>query len=223
MEDLVDVEESLYNPATMPASTLGTSKVRRLRRPWISLTLGIAIVVAISIITDIPKPITNAQDVGDQNASLKAINTDLAPCVFALNESLSLYQKNVRGQLTKSNLNQVPHLLSEDRIACSFASGPVYDLTNNIQVTDTKAGTHIDQFLGLATRWSTNHALQAIIDVNLLFDHPNNARILSHLKNQEVVLVLESAQARKYVDEANNILGVTLIEPKLPTKFPSTH
>lgn len=221
MDELVDLEEPQYNPATMATSTLMATKASRLKRPWVLLTLGITIVVAISIITDLPKPITKAQDAGDQNTTMKAINADLAPCVFALKESLTFQAENARGQLTKSDLSQVPGLLVGDQTACSFASEPVYDLTNNIQVTDTKAGKHIDHLKSVVTIWVTGHALRAVDDVRTLFTQPKSQRTVRDLKRQETELNLERRQARAYAKEAGKILGIAIIEPKLPVLRPS--
>lgn len=218
--DLADLEEAPYNPATMAASTLMATKARRLKRPWVLLTLGIAIVVVISVITDFPKPISRAQDAADQNAKMKSINTDLAPCVFALNESLALLAKETKGQLTTSNLGQVSGLLVGDQRACSFASGAVNDLTNNIQVNDTKAGKYIDRLRGLVTLWVTNHALQSVDDVITLFKQPNNQSVWRHLAAQETSLDVERLQARSYVKDATKILGIRIIEPKLPLLRP---
>ncbi|MGH3733251.1 MAG: hypothetical protein ACRDVC_07755 [Acidimicrobiales bacterium] len=219
-DEIRDPEEPPYNPATMAVSALMTAKVRRLKRPWVLLTLGIAIVVVVSIITDFPKTITKAQDASDQNATMKEINADLAPCVFALHESLTFLGEDARGQLTKSDLSQVPGLLVGDRAACSFASQAVYDLTNNIQVTETKAGKYIDRLVNVVTLWITNHALRAVDDVSLLFAQPKNQRIMRNLARQETELRLGRQQARMYVKDATRVLGIAIIEPNMPVPRP---
>ena len=215
-DELANLEEPEFNPATMPASTLMATRASRLKRPWVLLTLGIALVIAISVITDFPRPITKAQDAGDQIATMKAINVDLAPCVFALQESLRFHVEDLKGQLTKSDLNQIPGLLAGDRTACSFASEPVYDLTNNIQVTDTTAGIHIDHLKNLVTLWVTGHGLRAVDDVSTLFTEPNNQRISRDLAKQVTELNMERQKARTYVKEATKVLGIKIAEPKLP-------
>jgi len=62
-----------------------------------------------------------------------------------VNESFKIYNEDVSGKLTPSDLAEVPTLLTGDETACSFASEPVYDLTNNLQVDDTKAANTLTE------------------------------------------------------------------------------
>ncbi len=114
-----------FDPASMSTSSLGIAKAVWFRRPWFLAALALLVVVAISVVIDLPRPITRAQDVASQNSSIDEINTDLADCTFAAKESFNFYNENLAGQLTKSDLAEVPTLLTGDETACSFASEPV--------------------------------------------------------------------------------------------------
>ena len=103
-DDLSGFEDVPFDPASMPTSSLGISKAVWYRRPWVLATLALIVVIAISVVIDLPRPITKAQDVASQNASIKEINTDLAECAFAVKESFSFYNKEVSGELTPSDL-----------------------------------------------------------------------------------------------------------------------
>ncbi len=94
----------------------------------------------ISVITDLPHHVTKAQDISQQNGVIKQINGDTAPCVFALKESFSFYRDEMNHTLAGGQPSTVKNYLLEDQTACSFASGPVYDMTNNIQPIDTSRG-----------------------------------------------------------------------------------
>ena len=190
----------------MPTSSLGIAKAVWYRRPWVIATLSLVVIVAISVVIDLPRPITNAEDAASQTASIKEINTDLAECAFAAKESFHIYNMNFSGKLTTSELAQVPKLLNDDEIACSFASEPVYDLTNNLQVSDTKAGKHIDSMKSAVQTWMTDFALASIRDIQKLFKQPGDSATISNLANQERQLGLQRQKALNDWAEAHDVL-----------------
>lgn len=216
-DDLSQFEDVPFDPATMPTSSLGITKAVWYRRPWILATLALVVIVGVSVVIDLPRPITKAQDAASQNASIDEINTDLADCAFAVNESIHFYNLDVAGKLTPSNLAQVPTLLTGDETACSFASQPIYDLTNNLQVVDTVAGRHIDTMLSDVERWITYNALASIKDIQYLFIHPGDAATIRHLGFQVGQLALERTKALDQRAQAEQVLGLTLRTLKIPT------
>jgi hypothetical protein len=200
----------------MAASSLESTVVVWYKRPWFLITLGIIVVLGVSVITDLPRPITKAQDASEQNDSIHQINTDIAPCVYAVQQSFSFYQMQVTGGMTASHLKQVPALLVGDQTACSFASGGVYDLTNNIQVSDTKAGIHIDHMLSAIFIWVTSDSLAAIEDIQYLFAHPGNATKIKKLAHREALLASDKKKIDADFAAAEKVLGRTLKKPKIP-------
>jgi hypothetical protein len=199
----------------MSASSLANFKVVFYKRPWFLITVAIIVVVAVSVITDLPNHISKSQDFTAQNATIGQINADIDPCVYSVKESFSFYNMSLAGKLTTSDRAQVPDLLVGDQTACSFASGAVYDLTNNIQVLDTKAGKHIDQMLSVVVSWVTSDALAAIEDIQNLFQHPGKLSLIHNLTKEEAQLTKDRAAAFHDVAEASSILG-TLKKPILP-------
>jgi hypothetical protein len=216
-DDLAGFENVTFDPASMPTSSLGITKAVWYRRPWVLATLALIVIVAISVVIDLPGPISKAQDEASQNASIKEINSDLADCAFAVKESFSFYNMEVSGKLTSSDLAQIPALLTGDETACSFASQPVYDLTNNLQVDDTKAGIHIDHMLSAVERWITDFSLASIRDIQYLFNHPGDAQTIRHIASQEQQLAVERSIALNDEAQANRVLGRTLISLKIPS------
>jgi hypothetical protein len=216
-DDLSGFENVPFDPASMPTSSLGITKAVWYRRPWVLATISLVVIVAISVVIDLPRPITKAQDQASQNASIKEINTDLAPCALAVKESFNFYNMDVSGTLTPSHLAQIPKLLSDDETACSFASEPVYDLTNNLQVDDTKAGKHIDRMLSVVERWITDFALASIRDIQYLFNHPGDAQTIRHLASQEQQLTIERTMALNDENLARDALGLPLVSLTMPS------
>ncbi len=216
IEGTTPLDSPSYDPGSMPASSLSSQKAVLYRRPWFLITIAVIVVLAVSVISDLPHPITKAEDATAQNASMKQINTDIGPCVFAIKEAFSFYEQKVSGRLSASNLAQVPSLLVGDQTACSFTSGSIYDLTNNIQVLDTKAGKDIDHMLSVVVLWTTSDALAAIEDIQYLFSHPSDTNKLHNLAKKEALLAKDRTLALDYVARAEHTLGMKLKQPILP-------
>ncbi len=200
----------------MAPSSLDSTVVTWYKRPWFLITLGIIVVLGVSIISDIPRHITKAQDASEQNDSIHQINTDTAPCVFAIKESFRFYQEFVKGELSSSHLAQVSTLLVGDQTACSFASGGVYDLTNNIQVNDTTAGIHIDSMLSVIVTWVTSDALAAIEDIQYLISHPGDSKKIRNLSKRELILASDRRHIFADFNVAERVLGLALKNPNIP-------
>jgi len=216
VSDLPGFEEVPFDPASMSTSSLGLAKAVWFRRPWFLTTLALLVVIAISVVIDLPRPITRAQDVASQNSSINQVNTDLADCTFAVKESFNFYNENLAGRLTKSDLAEVPTLLTGDETACSFASEPVYDLTNNLEVDDTAAGKYIDRMVTVVEGWMTDYALASIDDIQYLFSHPDDAAKIRHLTTQEADLAQNRTLAEHEEKSADEILGVRLVPVAIP-------
>ena len=219
-----DFDGTPYDPASMAASSLGTMKAVWYKRPWFLATAVIVVVVAVSVITDLPQHVSKAQDASYQNASLKQINKDLAPCSYAIKQAFSFYDQRAAGTLSLSNYAVARTYLNEDQVACSFAGAPVSDLTNNLQVTDTTAGAHVDTMLSVVVTWMTNDADASIADILYLFNHPGDKKHLRDLTKQENYLTKDRTNALADLAQASKILGIQLTPLKLPVlaRLPGT-
>lgn len=215
-DEFSDFEVVPFDPASMATSSLGLAKAIWYKRPWFLVTVAVVVVAALSVLSDLPQHITKKEDAASQNATMKQINADLAACSFAINESFSFYNKDVAGTLTKSELAQIPPLLVGDQTACSFASQPVYDLTNNIQPRETAAGKNIDKVLRVAQQWMTNNALASIEDIQYLFENPGASSKIADLTKQEVKLNATRQLGINDVLAAQKDVGIKLVPLKIP-------
>ena len=186
------------------------------RRTWVLVVAAVVVVIGASILIDLPRPISNAEDVASQTASLKEINTDIGVCGYAVKETLLIHQRQVAGTLTPSDRSSTTKMLTDDQTACSFTNGSVFDLTNNIQVQDTAAGKYIDRMLSVVTTWVTSDALAAVEDIQYLYAHPGDRAKTSDLATQGRLMASDRAKAVVYVQQANAILHAHLPGPNLP-------
>jgi len=209
-----------YDPASMAISSLSTTKAIWYKRPWVIITFVIVVVVGVSVITDLPHPISTTEDVAAQNASMKQINTDVAPCVYAVKEAFSFYRDAIAGNLTKDRLKVVNTYLPNDQTVCSFASAGMSDLTNNLQVLDTAAGKNIDKLLLVAVTWMDSDANAAIVDIQYLIKHPGDAAKIADLRLRQKYLAEDRAKAFALLDTASSILGTPLTPLALPSLAP---
>lgn len=97
-----------------------------------SFLVGAAIVVilAVTVITDLPAPATHASNVAAASTVITTINTDLAPCSFAVSEALNYEALVLVGRVDDAQRAQAPQLLNDDLIACSLVNSSVFDLSN---------------------------------------------------------------------------------------------
>lgn len=209
-----------YDPASMATSSLSLQKVIWYRRPWVMITMVIVLVVGVSIISDLPHPLAKSEDAAAQNTSLKQINTDIAPCVYAVREAFGFYRDAVAGTLTPQKMKVVNTYLPNDQTVCSFASAGMSDLTNNLQVLDTTAGKNIDKLLKVAVTWMDSDGNAAIVDIEYLIKHPGDAKKMADLRQRENYLTKDREIALGYLNTASSILGIRLHNLNLPVLTP---
>jgi len=197
------------------AATLGV-RPTWYKRTWVIVTAAIVAVVGASILVDLPRHVSNAEDVASQTASLKEINTDLGPCGYALRETFLIHQDQLAGTLTSTDRTSATKMLVDDQTACSFTNGSIFDLTNNIQVQDTAAGRYIDRMLTVSTTWATSDALAAVEDIQYLYLHPGNRVKTEDLRRQEQLLAQDRSQAFGDIQQADEILHTRLADPNIP-------
>lgn len=204
-----------FDPGAMPASSLSSVKAVWYRRPWFMVMVVVIVVVGVSVVTDLPHHISLNEDAAAQNAAIKQINLDLAPCNYAISEMYHYYDTKIAGSATPLKPQKYPKWMTDDQTACSFTSGEIYDLTNNFQALDTKAGKHIDTMHTIVVTWITSDALGAINDIMYLFNHPGDATKIAALRRRTALLNAEHAQAMAEWSKANALLRGRLIPLKL--------
>lgn len=205
-----------FDPSTMSGAGLPPTRAVWYKRPWVLVTAAVVVVIGASVLIDLPRPISNSEDVASQTSSINEINTDLTGCAFAVQETFTIYQDMKTGGLTASDRMRAPSMLRDDQTACSLTNSSIFDLTNNIQVQDTTAGKNVDRMLSVTTVWVTADALAAVEDIQSLYGNPNNAAKVADLGNQEALLAKDRAEAIADVQGAQQILGAKLPMPNLP-------
>ncbi len=200
----------------MPASSLMTVKAVWYRRPWFLISLVVLVAIAVSVVSDLPHAVSKSEDAAQQNGTITLINNDIAPCTYALHESFLIYNRLRSGTLSAENLKQAPNLLLQDQTSCTLASGPIYDLTNNIQPIDTAAGKKIDAMYSVVITWTTNDAKDAIYDIYMAVQQPTNQKWVHDLTIRQRYLAQDRARINQLVSEASHLVGVTLTSVNVP-------
>lgn len=205
-----------YNPATMPTSSLSNLTVVWYRRPWFLITLTIVIIVALSVLADIPHPLTRPDDIKSQTASIKEMNVDVKPCVFALEESLRFYHQEVLGSVTSEQLRIIKSYLTNDVNVCSGASGQTDSLVSQVQIVETPAGKHIQDAHTAIDTWAAINAYHVISDIQEHTLFPRQRKPIESLKSDFALLQQSRRQAESEIASASAILKTTLPSLKLP-------
>jgi hypothetical protein len=186
------------------------------RRRAILLSLGVAIVLAITVITDLPTHTSIAAQVSEETTVLNEVTSDAAPCVAAVGEAFGFYADVTKGSLTPSEQASLPALLRDDQASCSFTSEYVYDLSG-IEVPGTAAGRDVGGLVSTITLWVTSDALAAIDAIDELTTDPTNATQVAALDKAERLLASDRASVNAELHAADGALGgAHLPSPGLP-------
>jgi len=185
------------------------------RRPWVLTAVAVAVIVAASVVVDLPGKTTVAQDAAAQTSLMNEINGDLSGCAYAVRETFIIYQDSRTGGLTASDRSRVPKLLLDDQTACSFTSNSIFNLST-VEVPGSPGGKSIQQVVSVGTLWATSDALAAIEDIQALDAGPPSASTVADLSKQEALLARDRALANSYVETADKTLNAKLPMPALP-------
>jgi hypothetical protein len=218
--DVNNAEQVNYDPASMATSSLSTQKAIWYKRPWFLITVAIVMVVAISIVSDLPRHITVAQDTAAQNSAMKQINIDIKPCTFGLQEAVGFYHREQSSHLTAGQMKVITTYLVSDQTVCSFAGPSMSQLTNNLQLVDTPAGKYLEKMRAETVTWMDSDANGVIYDIWYLSTHHSTAKILTDLQRRISFLAQDRQVALADLASADAILGTTLTMLNLPSVSP---
>jgi hypothetical protein len=179
------------------------------RRRGVLLAGTVVVVVAIAVVTDLPTPASRASQVATANAFVAEINTDLAPCDYSLGEAYGIRADQLDGTVPAADVAQIPSLLRDDEMACSYAGPTISDLTS-IESPGTVANRPLGQMLSTATQWATYDALSALDDIQELFEHPDSTSDASGLVRATSLLERDRASARSSIRASDQLLDATL-------------
>jgi hypothetical protein len=186
------------------------------RRRAVLVTFGVLVVLAVTVISDLPVHGSRAADVSAGRSVMSEVNTDVAPCAFAVQEALTIRGDQVARSLTASDRSLAPGLLRDDQVACSFTNENIYDLST-IEVPGSAVGKRLGDLVATTTLWTTSDALGAIVDIQRLLSEPNDVTAQRNLVKMERALASDRAAALREINSADRILDTQLPRPDLPS------
>ena len=154
------------------------------KRRALLLTVAAIVVLAVTVISDLPVHSSLAADVSAGRSVMSEINADVGPCAFAVKEAFSLHEDQVAGSLSSSDQREASSLLRDDLAACSFTDESIFELSN-IEVPGSAAGKRLAEVVDAVTLWATSDALGAISDLETLLARPNDHSALHDLAARE--------------------------------------
>ena len=190
------------------------------RQPWyrrraLVVSFGVVVVLAVTVISDLPVHGSAAANISAGRSVMTEVNTDIAPCAFAVKESFSIRTEQIAASLTSLGEREAPSLLRDDLAACSFTDDSIFQLSN-IEVPGSSAGRRLGDLVSTATLWATSDAIGAVSDIQTLFTNPHAAGALRDLAKRERLLAADRAAARADIAAADRVLGTHLQEPDMP-------
>ncbi len=191
------------------------------RRRSLLLGVGIAVVLAIAVLTDLPTSQSHASDVAAANAFVYEVNQDLQPCDYAVQEAYTFRQEQLNGTLSAENRAHLGSQLNDDAVACSYVDPSVTDLTS-LDSPSTTASQPLGQMLAQSTLWVASDAQQAIGAIQTLSTDPTSASGLKILATETRHLATDRAIARASVVNADRVLRANLNQVNLPVAIEPT-
>ncbi len=191
------------------------------REPWyrrraVLLGAGIAVVLAIAVVTDLPTSQSHATNVAAANSFVKEVNEDLRPCDYAIQEAYTFRHEQLDGTLSALNRANLASQLNDDVVACSYVDPSVTDLTS-LDSPGTTVAQPLGQMLATATLWVASDAQEAIGTIQSLFADPTSAKDLATLADETRRLAKDRASARASMATADAMISAELSEVNLPT------
>jgi len=196
------------------------------KAPWyrhrgLLVVLVIAVVLAVTVLTDLPVKTSRANDINAERSVMSELNNDLAPCALAVHQAIGIWNLQAAHSLSAADRANTPGLLSDDQTACSFTNENIFDLSN-IEVPGSPAGKDMGQLVATVTTWATSDALHAIEDVQTLMSDSTNSAELKSLSSEESLLASDRLAAIGEENAADRNLDTRLPAPDLPSLARST-
>jgi hypothetical protein len=176
---------------------------------------GVAVVLAITIVTDLPVHTSRAADISSEKGVLSELNTDLAPCALAVHEALTIWGEQSDHTLSAANRATSASLLRDDQNACSFTNETIFDLSN-IEVPGSTAGKDMGDLVATSVLWTTSDALNSIEAVQTLMLNGNDSGARVSLDKGERALAADRKAGLAELAQADHVLDTRLPRPDLP-------
>ncbi len=200
-------------PATLPAA--GADRASRSRRRPLLWGAGIAALVGACVLVDLPQHTSHSSQVSAAVSVVKQINSDLAPCTYAVKEAVAIESALSSGTMAPADRARVPGLLRDDQNACAFTDSSINSLAG-LEVPGTAAGNHLANAVSSATMWASSDALGTVEAVQRLVSDPGDGAARTRMASFERMMLADRAAAVSQVDAAGTILGARLPALVLP-------
>lgn len=206
----------MSGPGPGPSPDPGAGKARPWYRRRGVLAAGVvAVLVVVTVVTDLPQHASPRQQAASADAVVKAVNTDVHPCTFAVKETFQLYADESKPWVSADDKARIPRMMTDDQSACSFTNSTIFALAT-ITTPGSAAGRDIGDVVNTVTLWVTSDALAAIEQIQALTAHPGDAGARARLAREERLLASDRAKAEADVTAAEHVLGARLTRPDLP-------
>jgi hypothetical protein len=190
-------------------------KPRWYRRRAALVAVAVAVVAAITVITDLPVHTSKASDISSEQGVMAELNPDLAPCALAVHEALQIWGDQSAHTLSEADQAESPSLLRDDQNACSFTDESIFDLSN-IEVPGSPAGRDMGDLVATSILWTTSDALKAIEAVQTLMVNGQDENALTSLAKAEDAMAADRAAGLRELDRADHVLDTKLPRPDMP-------
>lgn len=206
-----------------------TTATPRRPRPWYRRwpfwVIVAVVVVAASVLSDLPTAQNTAQQATVAAGVVKEIATGVHPCAYALSEAFTTFLlPATSGTLSKASRGFARQYLSEDQQACSFESTSIFGMST-ITVPNSPTGGRLSALIKTVLYWATSAANGAIVAIQTLVDHPTDAEALHNLASRERSLASDRAAAERELRGAENDLHGTALPgvglPQEPLSHPT--
>lgn len=199
-------------PASGGTARGGTARSPRRAVLW---GAGVVVVVGACVVADLPRHTTHTGQVSAAVSVVNQINSDVAPCAYAVKEAVAIEAALSNGTMPASDRSRIPGLLRDDQNACAFTNSSINDLAN-LEIPGTAAGTHLGDAVSSATMWASSDALAAVEAVQRLASNPLDASARTQMVTSERTMGTERETIVGHVKAAEGILGTHLPELVLP-------
>lgn len=185
------------------------------QRRWL-VAGAAAVVLAVTVLTDLPQNSTVAAQARGDSALIEQVNGLSETCRYAVRESFTIRHDELRpGFLSASDRRLAPSLLAQDQDACSFINDDVYNLSDTT-VPPGRAGKVLQHMVNTVLIWTTSDALAAIEAIQTLWTDPHSRTASASLRRAERELSMDRATALAQWGRADRLLHAHLVRLALP-------
>jgi hypothetical protein len=183
-------------------------------RPWYRrraflLTATVAVVVAVAVVTDFPTRASQAQKIADAKSFVTQEYQYLQSCNAAMTETFSLAKAVASGRLSPQDRAEVPSLLSDDHLACSYTNNDVFELAS---LDIPRSLPDSNELASALLKWIVPDAYGATAAVIALVARPGDPTASTQLREWE------SSMSH---DRADALRALAVMDSELHTKLPA--